>query len=171
MLLSLGLGWPGPLQGLNNLKTCPLHCLWCCKPHTHSKHSLPVTLRQGSVQAGEKQGQRLALLCLWSPEKTIYLISLIKLWELDLTEGWVPRIDAFELWCWRRFLRIPCTERRSNQSILKEINPEYSLEEINAEIEAPPPDVKSWLTGKDPEAGKDWMQKEKGWQKMRWLHR
>ena len=38
------------------------------------------------------------------------------------------RIDAFELWCWRRLLRVPWTSRRSNQSILKEINPEYSLE-------------------------------------------
>ena len=38
------------------------------------------------------------------------------------------RIDAFELWCWRRFLRIPWTARRSNQSIVKEISPEYSLE-------------------------------------------
>ena len=38
------------------------------------------------------------------------------------------RIDAFELWCWRRFLRVPCTARRSNQSILKDISPEYSLE-------------------------------------------
>ena len=38
------------------------------------------------------------------------------------------RIDAFELWCWRRLLRVPWTTRRSNQSILKEINPEYSLE-------------------------------------------
>ena len=37
---------------------------------------------------------------------------------------------AFELWCWRRLLRVPCTARRSNQSILKEINPEYSLEEL-----------------------------------------
>ena len=41
-------------------------------------------------------------------------------------EHW--RIDAFELWCWRRLLRVPWTARRSNQSILKEINPEYSLE-------------------------------------------
>ena len=40
------------------------------------------------------------------------------------------RIDAFELWCWRRLLRVPCTARRSNQSILKEINPEYSLEAL-----------------------------------------
>ena len=38
------------------------------------------------------------------------------------------RIDAFELWCWRRLLRVPCTARRSNQFILKEISPEYSLE-------------------------------------------
>ena len=38
------------------------------------------------------------------------------------------KVDAFELWCWRRLLRIPWTARRSNQSILKEINPEYSLE-------------------------------------------
>jgi len=38
------------------------------------------------------------------------------------------RIDAFELWCWRRFLRVPCTARRCNQSIIKEISPEYSLE-------------------------------------------
>ena len=40
------------------------------------------------------------------------------------------RIDALELWCWRRLLRVPWTARRSNQSILKEINPEYSLEEL-----------------------------------------
>ena len=40
------------------------------------------------------------------------------------------RIDAFKLWCWRRLLRVPWIERRSNQSILKEINPDYSLEEL-----------------------------------------
>ena len=39
-----------------------------------------------------------------------------------------PRIDAFKLWCWKRLLRVPWTARRSNQSVLKEINPEYSLE-------------------------------------------
>ena len=48
------------------------------------------------------------------------------------------RIDAFELWCWRRLLRVSWTARRSNQSILKEINPEYSLEGlINIEAEGP----------------------------------
>ena len=47
-------------------------------------------------------------------------------WTIKKAEH--QRIDAFELWCWRRFLRVPWTARRSNQSILKEINPEYSLE-------------------------------------------
>ena len=47
-------------------------------------------------------------------------------WTIKKAEHW--RIDAFELWCWRRFLRVPWTARKSNQSILKEISPEYSLE-------------------------------------------
>ena len=47
------------------------------------------------------------------------------------------RIDAFELWCWRKLLRVPWTERRSNESILKEISPEYSLGRTDAEAEAP----------------------------------
>ena len=68
---------------------------------------------------------------------------------------------------WRRLLRVPSTARRSNQSILKEIYSEYSLEALmlNAEAKAPilwPPDAKNWLIGKDPDAGKDWRQEEKG---------
>ena len=47
------------------------------------------------------------------------------------------RIDAFELWSWRRLLRIPCRARRSNQSILKEINPEYSLEGLMLKLKLP----------------------------------
>ena len=66
-------------------------------------------------------------------------------------ESWIVkkaecrRIDAFELWCWRRLLRVPWTARRSNQSILKEINPKYSLGRPDAEAETPalwPPDAK-----------------------------
>ena len=56
------------------------------------------------------------------------------------------RIDAFELWCWRKLLRVPWTARSSNQSILKEISPEYSLEELMLKLKLPilwPPDVKS----------------------------
>ena len=51
------------------------------------------------------------------------------MWELDYKERWVP-IDAFELWCWRRLLRVPWTARRSIQSILKEISPDCSLERL-----------------------------------------
>ena len=57
-----------------------------------------------------------------------------------------PRTDAFELWCWRKLLRVPWTARRANQSILREMNPEYSPEGTDAEAGAPilwPPDVKS----------------------------
>ena len=51
------------------------------------------------------------------------------MWELDCEESWaLLRIDAFELWCWRKLLRVPWTARRSNQSILKEISPGCSLE-------------------------------------------
>ena len=49
-------------------------------------------------------------------------------WTIKKVES--RRIDAFELWCWRRLLRVPWTARRSNQSILKEISPDYSLEEL-----------------------------------------
>ena len=69
------------------------------------------------------------------------------------------RIDAFELWCWRRLLRVPWTARRSNQSILKEISPGISLEGM---MLLWPPHEKSWLIGKDSDAGKDWGQEEKG---------
>ena len=50
------------------------------------------------------------------------------MWELDHKEGWTMKNNAFQLWCWRRLLRVPWTARRSNHSFLKEINPEYSLE-------------------------------------------
>ena len=62
------------------------------------------------------------------------------------------RIDAFELWCWRRLLRVPWTARRSNQSILKDISPGISLEEMMLKLKTPvlwPPNAKSWLIGKD----------------------
>ena len=67
------------------------------------------------------------------------------------------RIDAFKLWCWRRFLRVPWTARRSHQSILKEISPEYSLEELmlKLKIQYFGHLMQSGLTGKDPDAGKN----------------
>ena len=60
-------------------------------------------------------------------------------WTIKKAE--CQRIDAFELWCWRRFLKVPWTARRSNQSILKEINPEYSLEVLQEEGPLPGPET------------------------------
>ena len=75
------------------------------------------------------------------------------------------RIDAFELWCWRRLLRVPWTTRRSNQSILKEISPGISLEGMMLKLK---PQYFGHLMRrvdsleKTSEAGKDWGQEEKG---------
>jgi len=74
------------------------------------------------------------------------------------------RIDAFELWCWRRLLRVPWTARRSNQSILKDQSWVF-IGRNDAEAETPilwPPHAKSGLIGKDPVAGRDLGQEEKG---------
>ena len=68
------------------------------------------------------------------------------------------RTDTFELWCWRRLLRVSWTARRSNQSILKEISPGCSLEGMMLKLKLLilwPPDVESRLTRKDPDVGKD----------------
>ena len=84
-------------------------------------------------------------------------------WTIKKAEH--QRIDAFELWCWRRLLRAPWTARRSNQSILKEISPECSLEGLMLKLKLQYFGhlmAKSWLIWKDPDVGKDWGQEEKG---------
>ena len=81
-------------------------------------------------------------------------------WTIKKAES--RRIDVFELWCWRRLLRIPWTARRSNQSILKEISPEYSLEGLMLKLQYFAHVTQRALIGKDPDAGKAWGQEEKG---------
>ena len=86
-----------------------------------------------------------------------------KSWTIKKAEQW--RIDAFELWCWRRLLRVPCTARRLSQSILKEINPEYWLEGQMLKLKLQYFGQlmgKNWLIKKYPVAGKDQRQEEKG---------
>ena len=84
------------------------------------------------------------------------------------------RIDAFELWRWRRLLRVPWTARRSNRSILKEMSPEYSLEGLMLKLKLRyfGQWAKNWLIWKDPDAGKDWRWEEKGMteNEMVWWH-
>ena len=83
-------------------------------------------------------------------------------WTIKKAECW--RIYAFELWFWRRLLRVPWTARRSNPVHLKG-NQSWTFVRRTDEAEAPvlwPPNVKSQIIGKDPDAGKDWRQEEKG---------
>ena len=86
--------------------------------------------------------------------------SRVQMWELDHKEGWAPQ--NWSLWS---VVLSPWTARKSNQSILKEINSEYSLEGLMLVLKLPtlrPHDAKSQLIGKDPDAGKDWRREEKG---------
>ena len=81
------------------------------------------------------------------------------------------RMDAFELWCWRRLLRVPWTARRSNQSILKEISPGCSLKGLKLKLKLQYfGHLMRRLTHlKDPESWKDEGGRRRGWQRMRWL--
>ena len=85
-------------------------------------------------------------------------------WTIKKVECW--RIDAFKLWCWRRFLRIPWTARRSNQSILKDISPGCSLEGLKMKLKLQYFGHLMGITDiwKDPDAGR-----RRGQQTMRWL--
>ena len=83
-----------------------------------------------------------------------------KSWTIKKAEHW--RINAFEQWCWRRLLRVPCTARWSNQSILMEINPEYSLKRLMLKLQYFSHLMWELTHWKDPDAGKDWRQEEKG---------
>ena len=99
--------------------------------------------------------------------------SHLWMWELDREEGWAPIIDPFELWCWRRLLRVPWTARRSNQSILKEISTEYSLEGLMLKLKLLFFGHLKWRIDSLEKIlilGKIEGRRRKGWQRMRWLH-
>ena len=91
-------------------------------------------------------------------------------WNVKKAEHW--RIDAFELWCWRRLLRVPWTARRSNQSILKEISPGCSLKRLMLKLK-----LQYFghlirrvdLLEKTLMLGWIWGRRRRGWQRMRWL--
>ena len=91
-------------------------------------------------------------------------------WTIKMAERW--RIDAFELWCWRRLLRVPWTARRSNQSILKEISPEYPLEGLMLKLKLQYFGHLMWRTDsfeKTLMLGKIEGRRKRGRQMMRWL--
>ena len=92
-------------------------------------------------------------------------------WTIKKVEH--QRTDAFELWCWKRFLRVPWTARRSSQSILKEINPGFSLEGLMLKLKL---QYFGHLMGKADSfektliLGKIESRRRRGWQRMRWLY-
>ena len=98
---------------------------------------------------------------------------------MDVTVGPLKKVErrtinAFELWCWRRLLRVPWTVRRSNQSILKEINPKYSLEGLMLKLKLQHFGHLMWRAyslEKTLMLGKTEDRRRKGWQRMRWHHR
>ena len=111
----------------------------------------------------------------WLPKVHI-VKAIVSPVVMYIRESWTikraecQRIDAFELWCWRRLLRVPWTARRSNQSILKEINPENSLEGLMLKLQHlghlmwRADSLKKTLT-----LGKTEGRTRRGWQRMRWL--
>ena len=105
--------------------------------------------------------------------KAMVSSSHVWMWELDYKEIECRRIDAFELWCWRRLLRVPWTARRSNLSILKKISPECSLEGLILKLKLQyfghvmqrTDSFEKTLMQGNIDGKRSW-----GWQRMRWLH-
>ena len=94
------------------------------------------------------------------------------MWELDCEESLVPKNWCFELWCWRRLLRVSWTAKRSNQSILKEIRPEYSLEGLMLKLKLQYFGHLIWRTNsfeKTLMLGKIEGGSRRWWQRLRWL--
>ena len=111
------------------------------------------------------------------PTKVCLLKAMVVLVVMCGCESWDykaehQRINAFELWCWRRLLRVPWTARRSSQSILKEISLEYSLKGLMLKLKLHYfGHLMHWK--KNPDAGKDWRQEEKettGGEMVGWHH-
>ena len=102
----------------------------------------------------------------------VFLVVLYGCESWTIKKAECQRIDAFELWCWRRLFRVPWTTRRSNQSILKDISPEYSLEGLMLKLKLQYFGHLMWRTDslekilmlRKIEGGR-----RRGWQRMRWL--
>jgi len=101
-------------------------------------------------------------------ESLINIMYRFESWTIKKAEH--PRIDAFKLWCWRRLLRFPWTARRSNQSILKEINSEYSLEGLMLKLKLQYFGHLMWrVNSLEKMLGKIEGGRKRGRQRMRWL--
>ena len=146
------------------------HCRWWLQPLNQKMPAPWNKIYDQSRQHIKKQRHYFANK---DPSSQSYSFPVVmygcESWTIKKAEH--QRIDASELWCWRKLFRVPWTARRSNWSILKEINPEYSLERLVMKLILQT-DAKSQLR-KDPDAGKDWRQEENGMtedEMVRWHH-
>ena len=106
------LGWSSKIHDCVKIKHCKMTCMvWYLSTYKNIKKRRHYFVDKG----------------LYS-QSYDFSSSHVQIWELDHRKGWALKNWWFELWCWRRLLRVPWTARKSNQSILKEVNPGYSLE-------------------------------------------
>ena len=105
------LAWKNPMDGGS----------WHCTGGSDQNHSKEKEIQEGKVFGTLPTKVHVV-------KVTVFPVVMYRCESWTVKKAEHQRIDAFELWCWRRLFRVPWTEGRSNQSILKEINPEYSLE-------------------------------------------
>ena len=145
------------------------HCRWWVQPW-NEKTLTPWNKSMINLDSVLKSGDITLLAKVHTIKGMLFPVVMYgcRSWTIKKAEH--QRIDPFNLWFWRRPLRVPWTARRSNHSILKEIKPECSLEGLMLKLQYFGYLMqRARLIGKDTDAGKDWKQEEKGVTGMRWL--
>ena len=135
----------------------------CLRPGRKAMTNLDSILKSTDITLSTK---------VWIVKAMVFPIVMYgcESWTIKKTEHW--RTDAFELWCWRRLLRVPWTAKRSNQWVLKEISPEYSLEGLMLKLKLQYFGHLIWRADsleKTLMLGKIKGKRRRGWQRMRWL--
>ena len=149
------------------------HCRWWLQPWNYKT---PTAWKESYHQPRQHIKKQRHHFVNKVPSSQGYGFSMVmygcESWTIKKAE--CRRIDAFELWCWRRLLRISWTARRSNQSILKEISPGCSLEGLMLKMKLQHFGHLMWRADSFEKTGKDWGQEEKGMaedEMVGWLHR
>ena len=139
------------------------HCRWWCS-HKIKRHLLLGRKAMTNLDSILKNRDITLLPKVYIIKGMVFSSNHVQMWELDHKEGWMPKNWCFWIVVLKKTLKSPLDSKE-----IKQVNPKGKqawiiIGRTDAKAEAPilwPPDMKSWLTGKDPDAGKDWRQKEK----------